>query len=127
MNGKNLLLGGLALAAWAWGLAGCGSGPKSVQGEYIVTGGAGAASASVSYSANGTNSLSQAVSVSLPWSYGFTGYETEGNDQGTYVYLSAVNDSASGTVTVTIQEDGSVFRRGAATGAGAAVTASGNF
>ena len=117
----------------AWGLAlGLGltlsvssCGPKRVTGEYDVTGSAGVAS--VTY-ASPTNSNTQAISVTLPWTYSFPVSITEGPYLGTLVYLAAQNDSGSGSVTVTIKEDGNIFQqRETIGGYPAAVTVNGTF
>jgi hypothetical protein len=58
-----------------------------------------------------TGGNTAAISVTLPWSYSFTGVETEGSYQGTAVYLSAYNDSSTGSVTVTILQNGRVYEQ----------------
>ena len=100
------------LSLMFWGIVGC-SGPKQVQGTYKVTGTPGAV-VNIVYAPNGLASNSQAVSQTLPWQAQFTGYETEGNYQGTYVFLSAFNDApttASSSVTISILEDNALFQQ----------------
>ncbi len=115
----------LAVLILGWGATGC-SGPKSLQGEYQVVGSGGASSASVTY-LTPAGASTGAVSVSLPWSYSFTGYETEGSYKGTSVSLSAQNDSGAGSVTVIINEDSKVFQQSWATWPQAAITVLGTF
>ncbi len=102
----------------AWGavlglgltLSGSSCGPKHVTGEYDVQGSTGATTASVTF-ASPTNSASQTIGVSLPWTYSFPASITEGPYLGTYVYLAAQNESGSGSVTVTIKEDGNIVQQ----------------
>ncbi len=94
------------------GLTGCG-GPKAVTGTYEVTGSAGVV-ANITYAPSGLGSNSTAVSQTLPWQSKFNGYETEGSYQGTYVFLSAVNDApaaSSSSITITILEDNQVYQQ----------------
>jgi hypothetical protein len=108
---------------------GCG-GPKQVSGTYEVTGSPGTV-ANITYAPSGLGSNSTAVSQTLPWQSTFTGYETEGNYQGTYVFLSALNDApitASSSVTITILEDNAIFQQpNYIQGGGNAVTLFGYF
>jgi len=60
--------------------------------------------------------ISQVTGLPLPWSITITG------NSGDYVYLSAHNTGDSGSLTVTIYDNGDVFKR--ATSEGAHVTAS---
>ena len=116
----------LAVLVLGWGTIGCSAGPKSVQASYQVNGSAGVTSASVTYLTSAGVSTG-AVSVALPWSYPFTGYETEGSDKGSMVYLSAQNDSNTGSVTVIINEVGQVFQQSWAVWPQAAITIQGSF
>ena len=105
-----ILCSGLSLMIWS--LMSCG-GPKQVQGTYEVTGSPGVV-ANIVYAANGLGGNSTANNQTLPWQTTFTGYESEGNYQGTYVFLSAVNDAApnsSTSVTITILENNSTFQQ----------------
>ena len=100
------------LAFLMGGLVSCG-GPKEVYGTYEVTGTAGTV-ANITYAPSGLGSNATAVSQTLPWQTQFTGYETEGSYQGTYVFLSAVNDApatASSSITITILEDNQVYQQ----------------
>ena len=108
------------------GAVGCASGPKSVAGEYQVTGSSGVASASVTYLLP-TGVSAAAISVTLPWTYSFTGVESEGNYAGTNVSLSAQNNSNAGSVTVTIVDNGRIYQQSWATWPQAAITIAGNF
>jgi hypothetical protein len=102
----------LSLTLIFGGFLGC-AGPKAVQGTYKVTGSTGAV-ANIVYAASGLGGNSQAVSQTLPWQVQFNGYESEGNYQGTYVFLSAVNDApatSSSSITITILEDNSLFQQ----------------
>ncbi len=85
----------------------------SIQLRYEVTGSA--ESADITYE-NMNGGISQLTGISLPWS------TTISADPGDYVYLAALNNGETGSVTVTIYDDGKVFRR--ATSQGSHVTAS---
>lgn len=115
----------LGTVFFAWYLNGCG-GPNKVQGEYEVNGANGATLATVGF-ALPSGATTNAVSVTLPWSYTFTGYETEGPYQGTTLSLSAQNDSNSGSVSVVILQNGSVYEQSWATWPTPAVTIVGNY
>lgn len=117
------ILGALLLGI---GASGCSNGPKSVPGQYQVTGSAGVTSASVTY-ALPSGASSNAISVTLPWSYSFMGNETEGNSQGTVAYLSAQNDSNTGSITVTINENSRAIQQSWAVWPQAAITIQANF
>lgn len=104
-----------------------------MQGTYQVTGSAGV-TVNLVYALSGYGSNSQAVSQTLPWSTTFTGYESEGSYQGTYVYLMATNDlpntagNQQSSVTITILENGSVFQSpNYVNGGGSSVTLLGYF
>jgi hypothetical protein len=115
----------LSMGLWAL-LPGCATGPNIIQGEYEVTGSSGVNSASITYlQPSGVTSF--AVSVALPWTYSFNANETEGNYQGSSVYLSAQNDTGSGSVTVVILESGTVYEHSWALWPQAAITIQGNF
>jgi hypothetical protein len=108
-------------------LSGASCGAKKVAGEYDVQGSAGVTSASITF-ASPIQSNAQAISVSLPWTYSFPGTITEGTYMGTYVYLYAQNNTASGALTVTIKENDNVFQQGSTSGGfPAAVSVSGTF
>lgn len=85
----------------------------SIDVRYEVTGTA--ESVDITYE-NLNGGISQVTGMPLSWSITLTA------DPGDYVYLSAWNRGETGSVTVTIYEDGDVFRR--ATSEGAHVTAS---
>jgi hypothetical protein len=102
----------LGLSVLLMGLMSCG-GAKEVSGTYEVTGSAGVV-ANITYAPSGLGSNSTAVSQTLPWQSQFTGYETEGSYQGSYVFLSAVNDApaaSSSSITITILEDNQVYQQ----------------
>jgi hypothetical protein len=115
-----------ALTLLIWGCAG----PKQVQGTYKVTGSAGV-TANIIYAANGLGGNSTANNQVLPWQTTFSAYESEGNYQGTYVFLSAVNDApstSSTSITITILEDNAVYQSPNYTaGGGNPITLLGNF
>lgn len=105
---------------------GCSSSPKTLSGEYQVTGSAGVASASITYLLpSGANA--SAISVTLPWNYTFSGLESEGSYQGTSLSLSAQNNSGAGSVTVAILENNNVLQRSWAVWPQAAITITGSF
>ena len=85
----------------------------SIDVRYEVTGSADLVD--ITYE-NLNGGISQVTGMPLTWSITITG------DPGDYVYLSAFNRSETGSVTVTIYDDGEVFRR--ATSEGGHVTAS---
>ena len=85
----------------------------SIDVRYEVTGSA--ESVDITYE-NLNGGISQVTGMPLTWSITITG------NPGDYVYLSAFNRGDSGNVTVTIYDDGDVFRR--ATSEGGHVTAS---
>lgn len=86
---------------------------SSIDVRYEVTGTA--ESVDITYE-NLNGGISQVSSMPLPWSITITG------NPGDYVYLSAYNRSETGSITVTIYDDGDVFRR--ASSQGGHVTAS---
>ena len=116
----------LSVLVCGFEITSCSAGPKSVQASYQVNGSAGVTSASVTYLTSAGVSTG-AVRVVLPWNYAFTGYETEGSDKGSMVYLSAQNDSNTGSVTVIINEAGQVFQQSWAAWPQAAITILGSF
>jgi hypothetical protein len=75
---------------------------------YEVTGSA--SSVDVTYE-NEDGGTSQQSGVSVPWSYSFTGHN------GDFVYISAQNNGSSGSVTVTIYKNDSVFKTSTSSGA----------
>lgn len=85
----------------------------SIDVRYEVTGSADAVD--ITYE-NLNGGISQVSDMPLPWSITITG------NPGDYVYLSAHNTGDQGSITVTIYDDGDVFRR--ATSEGGHVTAS---
>lgn len=85
----------------------------SIDVRYEVTGSA--ELVDITYE-NLNGGISQLSGMPLPWSI------TISAEPGDYVYLSAYNRGESGSVTVTIYDDGSVFKR--ATSQGGHVTAS---
>ncbi len=85
----------------------------SIDVRYEVTGTA--ESVDITYE-NLNGGISQVTGLPLPWSITITG------NPGDYVYLSAHNKGESGSITVTIYDDGDVFKR--ATSQGSHVTAS---
>lgn len=112
MKNASFYLFTFGFAFLVWGLVSCG-GPKEVYGTYEVTGTAGVV-ANITYAPSGLGSNATAVSQTLPWQATFTGYETEGSYQGTYVFLSAVNDAptnSSSSITITVLEDNSVYQQ----------------
>lgn len=105
----------IILLLFIMGLASSCSNPfdSSIDLRYEVTGSA--ELVNITYE-NLNGGISQLSAIPLPWSV------TLSADPGDYVYLSAYNRGESGSVTVTIYEDGSVFKR--ASSEGAHVTAS---
>ena len=95
-------------------LGGCGFSGEGV--EYEVTGSA--SKVDVTYE-NEDGGTSQESDVSVPWSYSFKGYS------GDFVYISAQNQGETGSVTVTIYKNGSVFKTSTSSGAYVIATASG--
>jgi uncharacterized protein YceK len=103
---------GMALLALAMVVSLCGVGCGSIttttyQVEYKVTGTAGTVSLTYTNKDGGT---SQESNVSLPWTHSFTA------KSGSFVYVSAQNMGASGTVTTTIYRDGKEFKTSTSTG-----------
>jgi hypothetical protein len=84
--------------------------------KYEVTGSA--STVDITYE-NADGGTSQANGVSISWSYSFTGHTDD------FVYVSAQNNGESGTVTVTIYKDGSVFKTSTSSGAFCIASASG--
>ena len=84
--------------------------------EYQVTGSA--ATVNVTY-VKADDSTAKEYHVDVPWSHTFTA----GSQAG--VYISAQNDGESGSVTVTITEDGTVFKTTTSNGAHVIAAASG--
>ena len=85
-------------------------------GKYQVTGTAN--TVFVTYE-NQSGGISQESDVSIPWSYSFQ------KKEGEFVYISAQNEGANGSVTVTIYRDGYVFKTSTSEGAYVIATASG--
>ena len=84
--------------------------------EYQVTGSA--ATVNITYANAGGGPVKES-NVAVPWSHNFTA----GSQAG--VYISAQNDGESGSVTVTITEDGTVFQTTTSNGAHVTAEASG--
>lgn len=91
-------------------------GPKFYDVIYKVTGSA--ITVDVTY-ANEDGGTSQESDVSVPWSYSFR------REEGEFVYISAQNQGESGSVTVRIYKDGSIFKTSTSSGAYVIATASG--
>jgi hypothetical protein len=129
MKSASFYIFSLGLALMVGDLVSCG-GPKQITGTYKVTGSPGAV-ANITYAPSGLDGNSVAINQTLPWQTQFTAYESEGSYQGTYVYLSALNDalvSSSSSITITVLEDNSVYQQpDYETGGGNAVTIIGNF
>ena len=85
--------------------------------KYEVTGSAPSVSLTYENSSGGT---SQTTGTPLPWTYTFSG------KPGDFLYVSAQNDGASGSVTATIYENGSVVQTSTSSGAYVIATASGS-
>ncbi|MCK5037292.1 MAG: hypothetical protein KAS73_15450 [Candidatus Sabulitectum sp.] len=88
----------------------------SIEIRYEVIGSA--ESVSITYE-NGGGGVSQVTNVGLPWSH------TLSVDPGDYVYLHAHNLGESGSITVTIYQNGDVFKRASSAGAYVIVSVSG--
>lgn len=86
--------------------------PKPV--EYIVTCG----SCDITYSNSGGNT--QQETISSRWTYTFKGEKDQ------FLYVSAQNNSSSGTVDVVIKVDGVAFKSANSSGAYVIATASGS-
>ena len=71
---------------------------------------------------NENGGTSQFSAISVPWTYTFSSRKPK----GTFVYVSAQNQGETGTVTVTIYRDGTVFKTSSSTGAYVIATASGS-
>lgn len=69
---------------------------------------------------NGSGGISQVANTALPWSHTFSA------DANEYVYLYAQNMGETGSITVTIYNDGDVFKRATSEGAFVIVSVSGN-
>lgn len=89
----------------------------SIDLRYEVTGSAG--TVNITYE-NLNGGISQVSGRQLPWSVTLTA------DPGDYVFLSAVNTGETGSVTVTIFDDGDVFKRATSEGAHVTASVSGN-
>jgi len=94
-----------------------GSGEVVYQVKYEVTGTA--KTVFVTY-VNESGGTSQESNVSLPWSYTFTA------KPGDFVYISAQNEGETGSVTVTIYKNGSIFKTSTSSGAYVIAEASGS-
>ena len=79
----------------------------------------GCSDCSLTYQNSGGNT-EQVANAGASWSYSFDG------DPGDFVYLSAQNNKASGSVTVTITLDGNTFKTANSSGAYVIATASGS-
>ena len=90
---------------------------SSIDVKYEVSGTASTVDVTYENSDGGT---SQESDVEVPWSYSFTGHP------GDFVYISAQNQGQTGTVTVTIYNDGDVFKTSTSEGAYVIATASGS-
>ncbi len=95
-------------------LGGCGLGGYDI--EYEVTGSASIVDVTYENEDGGT---SQTNDVSVPWSYSFRGYSDD------FVYVSGQNQGESGSITVTIYKDGSIFKSSTSSGSYCIATASG--
>lgn len=95
-------------------LAGCALVNHAV--VYQVTGTA--ASVSVTY-VNENGGTSQVTGAPLPWTYSFTAHV------GDFLYVSAQNEGATGSVTATATENGSIVQTSTSSGAYVIATASG--
>lgn len=91
--------------------------PTTYAVEYTVTGTA--ANVSVTY-ALADGGTSQIGDTPTPWSYEFRAVK------GTFVYVSAQNQTETGTVTATILRDGREFKTATSTGAYVIATSSGS-
>ena len=89
---------------------------SSIDVRYEVSGTAD--SVDVTYE-NLNGGISMVTGMTLPWSITIEG------DPGDYVYLSARNLGESGSVTVTIYDDGDVFKRATSEGGGVTASVSG--
>lgn len=85
--------------------------------EYKITGSVSRVNVTYTNSSGGT---SQESNVSVPWSYTFKGYP------GDFVYISAQNQGSSGSVTATVNKDGSAFKTSTSSGAYVIASASGS-
>ena len=84
--------------------------------KYEVTGTATTVDITMENEDGGTSQYSD---LSVPWSYEFRRIE------GSFVYISAQNQQETGSVTVKIYTDGSVFKTSTSAGAYVIATASG--
>jgi len=91
---------------WSNKMEECEKNPKN-KIEYRVTGSTNKVDITYTNKDGGT---SQANGVSIPWSYSFT------SSSGKFVYVSAQNKNESGSITVTIYKDGSVFKSSKSSG-----------
>lgn len=85
--------------------------------KYEVIGSAGVVDITMQ---NETGGMEQLGNVGLPWTKAFTVKE------GDWLYLSAQNQGAAGSVTVNIYVDNSVFKTASSDGAYVSATAHGN-
>jgi hypothetical protein len=84
---------------------------------YSVTGTAAAVNLTIENEDSGTSQFSDEP---LPWEYSFTG------ESGAFVYVSAQNQTDTGSVTATIYCDGDKLKTSTSTGAYVITTASGS-
>ncbi|MCK5842461.1 MAG: hypothetical protein KAH31_09855 [Candidatus Sabulitectum sp.] len=89
----------------------------SIDVRYEVIGSAEAVS--ITYE-NGGGGISQVTNVGLPWSHSLSA------EPGDYVYLHAQNLGETGSITVTIYQNGDVFKRATSAGAYVIVSISGD-
>lgn len=117
MKKVGLILGGILIVVLLASSASCpGPSTTSYSVEYQVTGSA--STVFVTYE-NENGGTSQIASAIVPWSHTFTA------NSGDFVYISAQNNGDSGSVTVTILEDGNVFKTSTSSGAYVIADASG--
>lgn len=116
---KRTILRATLAVAFAIATVGCGGGDDDERSVVYEISGVGTNRASITYSdaAGGTRQST----VQLPH-----GIHISGVSAGDFLYISAQNDNASGTVTVEILVDGRSFRRSQSSGAYVIATASGS-
>ena len=115
------IVGLVACLALVLSAVGCRDNPNSPSGQvvYRVTGTA--TRVDVTY-ANSSGGTSQTAGATVPWTYAWSGAKADD-----FLYVSAQIVSASGSITVTIEKNGTPLQTSTASGFASIATASGRY